>query len=249
VKRATEYFPQIREVFFDDDTLTDARPWVEELARGLGDVLIPKGMTWSTNAKVNVPWETLKVLKENGLRLFTVGFETGSQAILNNVKKGIKIEWARRFAENCHALGIKMHGTFIVGLPGETKETIRETIQFVKDINPHTIQVSLPAALPGTYLYDQAKQEGWLRDESGELVADNGFQVTSIEYPHLSHRDIFEMQEQLYREFFFRPSKIAELVWEMLKSPIVLRRRLREGVEFLQFLRLRRNSPAGTAAG
>jgi hypothetical protein len=57
------------------------------------------------------------------------------------------------------------------------------------------------------------------------------------------------MQEQLYREFFFRPSKIAELVWEMLKSPIVLRRRLREGVEFLQFLRLRRTSPAGTAAG
>jgi radical SAM superfamily enzyme YgiQ (UPF0313 family) len=249
VKRATEYFPQMREVFFDDDTLTDARPWVEDVARGLGEVLIPKGMSWSTNAKVNVPFGTLKVLKDNGLRLFTVGFETGSQAILNNIKKGMKIEWARRFAENCHALGIKMHGTFIVGLPGETKETIRETIQFVKEINPHTIQVSLPAALPGTYLYDQARREGWLRDESGELVAENGFQVTSLEYPHLSHRDIFEMQEQLYRAFFFRPSKIAELMWEMLKSPTVLRRRLREGVEFLQFLRQRKNSPSSTAAG
>ena len=249
VKRATEYFPQIREVFFDDDTLTDARPWVEDLARGLGEVLMPNGMTWSTNAKVNVPLATLKVLKENGLRLFTVGFETGSQAILNNIRKGMKVEWARQFAENCHALGIKMHGTFIVGLPGETKETIRETIQFVKEINPHTIQVSLPAALPGTYLYDQAKREGWLRDESGDLVADNGFQVTSIEYPHLSHQDIFEMQEQLYRAFFFRPSKIAELVWEMLKSPTVLRRRMRESVEFLQFLRQRKNSPASTAAG
>jgi len=109
--------------------------------------------------------------------------------------------------------------------------------------------VSLPAALPGTYLYDQAKREGWLRDESGDLVADNGFQVTSIEYPHLSHQDIFEMQEQLYRAFFFRPSKIAELVWEMLKSPTVLRRRMRESVEFLQFLRQRKNSPASTAAG
>ena len=249
VKRATEYFPQIREVFFDDDTLTDARPWVEDLARGLGEVLMPNGMTWSTNAKVNVPLATLKVLKENGLRLFTVGFETGSQAILNNIRKGMKVEWARQFAENCHALGIKMHGTFIVGLPGETKETIRETIQFVKEINPHTIQVSLPAALPGTYLYDQAKREGWLRDESGDLVADNGFQVTSIEYPHLSHQDIFEMQGQLYRAFFFRPSKIAELVWEMLKSPTVLRRRMRESVEFLQFLRQRKNSPASTAAG
>ena len=248
VKRATEYFPQIREVFFDDDTLTDARPWVEDLARGLGEVLVPNGMTWSTNAKVNVPLETLKVLKENGLRLLTVGFETGSQEILNNIKKGMKVEWARQFAANCHALGIKMHGTFIVGLPGETKETIRETIQFVKEINPHTIQVSLPAALPGTYLYDQARREGWLRDASGELVGQNGFQVTSIEYPHLSHRDIFEMQEQLYRAFFFRPSKIAEIMWEMVKSPTVMRRRLREGLEFFEFLRERRNRPASHAA-
>lgn len=248
VKRATEYFPQIREVFFDDDTLTDARPWVEDLARGLGEVLVPNGMTWSTNAKVNVPLETLKVLKENGLRLLTVGFETGSQEILNNIKKGMKVEWARQFAANCHALGIKMHGTFIVGLPGETKETIRETIQFVKEINPHTIQVSLPAALPGTYLYDQARREGWLRDASGELVGPNGFQVTSIEYPHLSHRDIFEMQEQLYRAFFFRPSKIAEIMWEMVKSPTVMRRRLREGLEFFEFLRERKNRPASHAA-
>ena len=248
VRRATEYFPQIREVFFDDDTLTDARPWVEDIARGLGEVLVPKGMTWSTNAKVNVPYETLKVLKENGLRLFTVGFETGSQQILNNIKKGMKVEWAHEFAENCHKLGIKMHGTFIVGLPGETQETSRETIEFVKRINPHTIQVSLPAPLPGTFLYDQAKREGWLRDDSGELVAEQGFQVTSLEYPHLSHQEIFEMQERLYREFFFRPTKIAEIFWEMLKSPMVMRRRLREGVEFLQYLRARQNRPSSGIA-
>ena len=154
-------------------------------------MLVPKGMTWSTNAKVNVPYETLKVLKENGLRLFTVGFETGSQHILNNVKKGMKVEWAHEFAENCHKLGIKMHGTFIVGLPGETKETIRETIEFVKRINPHTIQVSLPAPLPGTFLYDQAKRRAGCATSSGELVAYQGFQVTTLEYPHLSHRGIF----------------------------------------------------------
>jgi len=220
-----------------DGTLTDV---LAVHVTGAGGYLV--------NAKVNVPLETLKVLKENGLRLFTVGFETGSQQILNNIKKGMKVEWARQFAANCHALGIKMHGTFIVGLPGETKETIRETIQFVKEINPHTIQVSLAEALPGTYLYDQAKREGWLREEPDELVQANGFQATSIEYPHLSHADIFEMQERLYRAFFFRPSKIAEISWEMLKSPTVMRRRLREGVEFFQFLKLRKNQPTSVAA-
>lgn len=249
VKRATEYFPQIREVFFDDDTMTDARPWVEEVAKGLGPVLMPRGMTWSTNAKVNVPFETLKVLKENGLRLFTVGFETGNQAILNNVKKGMRVEWAREFAENCHRLGIKMHGTFIVGLPGETAQTIRETIQFAKEINPHTLQVSLAAPFPGTYLYDQAKREGWLRQGSGDLVGGGGFQVSTIEYPHLSAEEIFEAQERFYREFFFRPGKIGEIMWEMLKSPPVLRRRLREGFEFLGYLRTRENRPASSAVG
>jgi len=244
VARAIEYFPQIREVFFDDDTMTDARPWVEDVARQLGPVLVPKGMTWSTNAKVNVPLETLTVLKENGLRLFTVGFESGSQEILNNVKKGMTVKWAREFAENCHRLGIKIHGTFIVGLPGETKETIRDTIQFAKEINPHTLQVSLAAPFPGTYLYDQAKREGWLRAEPGKLVGFEGFQVSTIEYPHLSAEDIFAAQEQFYREFFFRPSKIAEIMWEMLKSPPVLRRRLREGLEFLGYLRERENRPA-----
>ncbi len=244
VARATEYFPQIREVFFDDDTMTDARPWVEDVARQLGPVLVPKGMTWSTNAKVNVPRETLEVLKANGLRLFTVGFESGSQDILNNVKKGMTVKWAREFAENCHQLGIKIHGTFIVGLPGETRDTIRETIQFAKEINPHTLQVSLAAPFPGTYLYDQAKREGWLRAEHGKLVGFEGFQVSTIEYPHLSAEDIFAAQEQFYREFFFRPSKIAEIMWEMLKSPPVLRRRLREGLEFLGYLRERDNHGA-----
>ena len=248
VQRATEYFPQIREVFFDDDTMTDARPWVEDVARKLGPVLLPKGMTWSTNAKVNVPFETLCVLKENGLRLFTVGFETGNQEILNNIKKGMKVEQAVEFAENCHELGIKMHGTFIVGLPGETRETIRRTIEFAKRINPHTLQVSLAAPLPGTYLYDQAKREGWLRSDSdeSELVGGAGFQVSSLEYPHLSHEEIFAAQEELYRKFFFRPAKIAEIMWEMLKSPPVLRRRLREGVEFLRYLKARQDTPSAS---
>jgi len=246
VARAIEYFPQVREVFFDDDTMTDARPWVEDVARQLGPILVPKGKTWSTNAKVNVPYETLKILKENGLRLFTVGFESGSQEILNNVKKGMKIEWAHRFAEDCHKLGIKIHGTFIVGLPGETKQTLAETIEFAKRINPHTLQVSLAAPLPGTFLYDQAKREGWLREdkEASELVGNAGFQVSSLEYPDLSHEEIFAAQEELYRRFFFRPSKIAEIMWEMLKSPPVLRRRLREGVEFLRYLRERQDTPS-----
>ena len=114
---AQRYFPQVREFFFDDDTFTDNLPRAEAIARELGKL----GVTWSCNAKANVPRETLKVLKDNGLRLLLVGYESGNQQILHNIKKGMRIEVAKRFTRDCHELGIKIHGTFILGLPGETQ--------------------------------------------------------------------------------------------------------------------------------
>ena len=123
---AKSYFPQVREFFFDDDTFTDNLPRAEAIARELGRI----GVTWSCNAKANVPRETLKILKDNGLRLLLVGYESGNQQILHNIKKGMRIDVARRFTEDCHKLGIRIHGTFIIGLPGETKETIEETIRW-----------------------------------------------------------------------------------------------------------------------
>ena len=153
MKWAKAAFPQVREFFFDDDTLTDNLPRVEALARELGKI----GVTWSCNAKANVPRKTLEVMKDNGLRLLLVGYESGNQQILFNIKKGMRVEFARRFTRDCHDLGIVIHGTFILGLPGETRETMRETLEFAKEINPHTIQVSLAAPYPGTFLYRQAK--------------------------------------------------------------------------------------------
>ena len=153
--QAARLFPQVREFFFDDDTFTDDLPRAEAIARLLG----PLGITWSVNAKANVPYETLKVLKDNGLRLLLVGYESGSQAILNNVKKGVRLDTARRFTREAKALGITIHGTFILGLPGETRETIAETIRFAREIDPDTIQVSLAAPYPGTALYDEARRE------------------------------------------------------------------------------------------
>ena len=102
--------------------------------------------------------KTLEVMKEGGLRLLLVGYESGNQKILHNIKKGLLVDVAKRFSKDCHELGIIVHGTFILGLPGETKETIKETLEFAKEVNPHTIQVSLAAPYPGTFLYNQAKE-------------------------------------------------------------------------------------------
>ena len=229
-------FPQVKEFFFDDDTFTDDRARTEAIARELGKL----GLTWSCNAKANVPRDTLKVMRDNGLRLLLVGYESGNQQILHNIRKGMRIDVARRFTKDCHELGITIHGTFILGLPGETKETIEETIRFATEINPHTIQVSLAAPYPGTELHREALEYGWLDKEHAELVDTHGVQIAPLHYPHLSHSEIFDSVEDFYRRFYFRAPKIAAIVSEMVRSPQMMTRRLREGIEFFSFLRERR---------
>ncbi len=231
---ARDNFPEVKEFFFDDDTLTDNIEHVEALAKEIGKL----GITWSCNAKANVPYETLKIMKDNGLRLLLVGYESGNQQILINIKKGIRTDIARQFTKDCHSLGILIHGTFIVGLPGETKDTIEESIKYAQELNPQTIQVSLPAAYPGTFLYKQAIENGWLIDDSS-LVGDDGVQHSVLNYPHLSSDDIFEAVDNFYKRFYFRPWKMATLFFEMCQDWEIMKRRLREGVEFFKFLFIR----------
>jgi len=238
IAQAQKLFPQVQEFFFDDDTFTDDLPRAEEIARGLGKL----GVTWSCNAKANVPYDTLKVLRDNGLRLLLVGYESGNQQILHNIKKGMLVDVARRFTDDCHKLGIKIHGTFILGLPGESRETIQETIRFATEINPHTIQVSLAAPYPGTHLYDQAVKNGWLTHNGGDMIQQEGFQISSLTYPDLSQEEIFESVATFYKRFYFRPRKITDITWEMLQSWDMMKRRLREGVEFMHFLNAREMS-------
>jgi hopanoid biosynthesis associated radical SAM protein HpnJ len=235
---ARHAMPQVKEFFFDDDTFTDDRPRAEAIARELGRM----GITWSCNAKANVPRDTLKVMRDNGLRLLLVGYESGNQQILHNIKKGMRVDVARAFTKHCHELGITIHGTFILGLPGETRETIEETIRFATEINPHTLQVSIAAPYPGTALYRQAAEHGWLDVENAELIDHNGVQLAPLSYPHLGHQEIFGSVEDFYRRFYLRAPKIAAIVAEMARSPQVARRRLREGVEFFRFLRERREN-------
>ncbi|HEY1879808.1 MAG TPA: hopanoid biosynthesis associated radical SAM protein HpnJ [Caulobacteraceae bacterium] len=237
---AQKAFPQVKEFFFDDDTFTDNLPRAEAIAKELGKL----GVTWSCNAKANVPYSTLKVLKDGGLRLLLVGYESGNQQILHNIKKGMRVEVAERFTKDCHKLGIAIHGTFIVGLPGETRETLQQTMEWAKRINPHTIQISMAAPYPGTFLYKQALENGWLDAENAVLVDDHGNQVAPLHYPNLSHAEIFDAQADFYRQFYFRPRKIGDIVGEMVRSPQMMKRRLREGVEFFGFLNERRSAPA-----
>ncbi len=225
---------RVREYMFDDDTFTIDKQRAIEISKHMRRLKL----TWSCNARANLDYDTLKTLRDNGLRLLLVGFESGNQQILDNINKGVKLEVARIFMANCKRLGILVHGTFIIGLPIETPETVEETIRFACDISPHTIQVSIAAPYPGTQLYSQAQQNGWFSDDS--LVAESGIQTSTLSYPSLSGSQIEDSVEQMYRRFYFRPKAIIPIVREMVSDRQMLTRRLREGREFFAYLRERR---------
>lgn len=230
---AASHLPSVKEYFFDDDTFTEDAARAETIARKISSL----GVTWSCNARANVKKETLSVLRDSGLRLLTVGFESGNQKILNNIKKGITIRQAREFMRDAKELGILVHGAFILGLPGETKETIEETMRYALELDPYSIQVSLVAPYPGTELYEQGTREGWIAHD--QLVRD-GIQNTLISYDNLSREEIFESVERFYRRFYLRPRPVLRILKEMLSDKHEFARRIREGREFFTFMARRK---------
>ncbi|MGI0483084.1 hopanoid biosynthesis associated radical SAM protein HpnJ [Geminocystis sp. CENA526] len=223
----------VQEYMFDDDTFTIDKQRAIAISKHLKRLKL----TWSCNARANLDYDTLKQLRDNGLRLLLVGFESGNQGILDGIRKGIRLDVARQFMKNCHKLGIKVHGTFIIGLPNESQETIEETIRFACEVSPHTIQVSIAAPYPGTELYRQALENNWFSSQN--LISNSGIQTSTLAYPNLSSTQIENAVEQMYRRFYFRPKAIIPIVSEMLTDRQMLVRRLREGKEFFSYLKER----------
>lgn len=242
VRRMPRLFPEMREIFFDDDTFTADPDRACAIAKRIG----PLGITWSTNSRANVDRDTLKVLKDNGLRLFVIGYESGNESILRNIKKGVGVERARRFTRDCHDLGIMIHGTFILGLPGETRETIAETMRFAREMNPSTIQVSLASPYPGTHFYDWVRDNGYMAVD--QMVDTSGYQKCAVSYPSLSGEDIYAAVERFYRNYYFRPSYIVGSVRKMMRDPRERSRMLGEGRDFLRTMWRRRRGVPGTAS-
>ena len=239
-----QLFPQVKEFFFDDDTVTANLPRAREIARNLA----PLGLTWSCNSRANLDDDTISLLKDCGLRLFLVGYESGNEDILRRIKKGVTTEEMRAFTKACHKAGVVIHGTFILGLPVETPETVEQTLRFAQELDVFSIQVSLAAPYPGTELYEMARQNGWFsKKDKTDIIHGDGFQQSTLEYPGLTKEQIFDEVERFYRQYYLRPRPILRIIKTMLEDKDILVRRCREGYEFFRSLRQRRATVAGAA--
>jgi len=172
-------------------------------------------------------------MKEAGCRLMIVGYESGDPQILKNIKKGATVERARQFTKDCHKLGLVVHGDFILGLPGETRDTIRNTIQFAKELDVETIQVSVAHAYPGTELYDYAVQNGFMVSES-KMVDEGGHQLAHIQYPGLPAEEILDFVHRFYDEYYFRPKAIVRILKKGVFSGVERKRLYKEAKTFLK---------------
>jgi len=229
VKSALENFPGLKEIFFDDDTFNYKKQRTMEVCEKLG----PLNFTWSCTSRVTTDYDTLKAMKEAGCRLLIVGFESGDEQILRNIKKGATVEAARRFTENAHKLGLVIHGDFIVGLPGETRESLRKSIDFAKSLDVETIQVSIGHAYPGTEFYDYAKKNDLFTIES--MTDESGHQLPNIIYPGLNRGELVEWVERFYSEYYFRP----KAAWRVVSKAIANRDIPRLYKEAREYLALR----------
>ena len=234
VRWIKENLPQVKEISFDDDTFTADKKHAVAVAR----LLKPLKVSWVVNSRANCDYDTLKEMRDAGMHHVVVGYESGNEQILKNVKKGVSKAQALEFTRNCQKLGITIHGAFIMGLPGETRETIRETIDFAIMLNLTSIQVSLASPYPGTEFYELAKKEGWISSDS--FLDATGHQKCVINYPGLSNQEIFDAVELFYKKFYFRPRYIARSILSMLMDSEVRKKLLKEGAQYLDYMKKRK---------
>jgi hopanoid biosynthesis associated radical SAM protein HpnJ len=250
VRWAREAFPNVKEIFFDDDTFNYQKARTVELCRKLK----PLNFTWSCTSRVTTDYETLKAMKEAGCRLLIVGYESGDPQILKNIKKGATLDMAQRFTADCKRLGLVIHGDYIVGLPGETRESVRRTIDFAKRLDTETIQVSIAHPYPGTEFYDYARKNDLITIDS--MTDEAGHQLPNIRYPGLDRAELVDWVEKFYGEYYFRPRVAWRVVRKAIFNSEDRRRLAKEAREYLalrrkrkKFVEQQRQAPAPASSG
>ncbi len=193
------------EFFFEDDTFTLHKP----TAMGICEEILKRDLkvTFSVNARVDTAdLEMMKALKKAGCRELLVGFESGDQQVLDNIKKRATIEQAEEFMARSKEAKLDVHGCFVMGLPGETKASMDKTIQWARGLGLHTVQFSAAVPFPGTAYFEESDEKGLLKSKDWKKWLDpQGEQAGVISYPGLTKEEVEAGVNRALKSFYFRP--------------------------------------------
>ncbi|GAB7079949.1 glycosyltransferase [Megalodesulfovibrio paquesii] len=227
--------PQIRSIFFEDDTLTANRSRSLEFAQAIQD----RGLrfSWSANARMDLDLETMRALKAAGCRMLCVGFESGVPSTLACMRKGLGADRARQFMADARTAGLRIHGCFIIGFPGEDRAAVEQTIQLALDLNTDTAQFYPVMVYPGTQAYAMYQEKGWIT--TGDFTAwltPQGLHNCVTRNEHFSPEELVALCDQARRRFYFRPGFLFRKAIEALRDPDERHRTLKAGRVFLKHL-------------
>ncbi|MCB2059966.1 MAG: radical SAM protein [Novosphingobium sp.] len=218
MKWIQENMPEVKEIVFEDDTFTSDRARAQEIAH----LVKQEGVTlpFFANIRVNVDHDTLAALKDAGLRQCATGFESGDATLLVNMRKGQTLEKQQEFMENCRKLGILVHGCFMVGFPGETRETLQKTLNLAIDLDPDSAQFYPVMPYPGTGAYQWAEENGFLATtDFAEWLNPDGGHRCVLNLPGLTAKDLEDFCEHAVRRFHFRPRYMLRKAVQAVTDP------------------------------
>ncbi|PIR00668.1 MAG: B12-binding domain-containing radical SAM protein [Nitrospinae bacterium CG11_big_fil_rev_8_21_14_0_20_45_15] len=224
-----------KEIFFRDETFTAYKKRNMEICKAIIDEKID--VTWIANGRVDmIDLEAAKLMKQAGCHMLKFGVETGDDQMLLNLKKGATVEQAREAFRICHEVGLDTHAHMIFGGPGETNESVANTLKFIKDIDPTTASFGILTPYPGTEHFKMVQEK--FPEIMNGTDADMETLHTTAYYSQalcdLSHKELNNVIGKAYRSFYFRPSYILKWL-KKIDSKDELLRLIVAGTNIFQF--------------
>ncbi|MBI2598116.1 MAG: radical SAM protein [Candidatus Diapherotrites archaeon] len=228
--------PQVKDIMIEDDTLTQDGKRTMELCQEIKN----RGLktTWTCNARADLDYELMRNMKEAGCRLMCVGFESADQQILNNIRKGTNIEKIKQFMNDSKRARILVHGCFMMGNNGETKETVRKTTEFAKELDPDTAQFFPVMVYPGTEAYRWAEENGFLTTKNwNEWLKPDGTHNTIVSTDKMTAQELVDACDRARIEFYLRPKFMARKLKQIIVNPKDIPRTAISTMVFAKYLK------------
>jgi anaerobic magnesium-protoporphyrin IX monomethyl ester cyclase len=233
-----EHFPDVKEVWIDDDTFTVNRPHVREICQEIIDRKLRfqnHPFRWYCNARPPLDVELMHKMKQAGCRLMVTGFESGDPNILKVINKGFSVEQAETFMSNTRDAGLLVHGCFVVGNPGETEQSMDKTLAFAKRLLPDSAQFYYPHPYPGTDYYRWAQENNILTETKFDRWLDEqGQHRCVISLPDASSEQLTAFCERAYKEYHFSRPYIIMKLKQLFTQPSEGFRSLQAGLNFIK---------------
>ena len=217
----------IKNFIFWSDIFNLDKEWTRELCSKITESGLK--ITFSTNTRADsADIETIKLMKKAGCRLVSIGVESGSQFMLDKMGKKITLSQIINTVKAFKKAGIQIYAYYVIGLPWETKETIKETFEFAKKLNTDYVSFYTATALVGTTFYDYVENSSL-----GELDYSHPYYYPTVKTHFLSSKEVFECHKQLVRGYYLRPSYILKMLFK-IRSFAQLKNYIKAGLRVLK---------------